>query len=241
MAAAQAPNLEAADELLGRAVDDAGDVDYEALSGDDLDTALAAVADADLDALRGADRYAFLLNAYNLTVLDAVRRRLWRGGRQVRSLRNPFWWLVFFLATPVRVAGRRLSLFRLEFQFIKPHLRRDPRGHFALVCASTGCPPLRGGVFHGESLDEELDLAARAFLQPGGGYELDRDAGPNGELRLNRIFKWYSKDFGGRDGVLATFQRYAPEEDAAWVAEHRPRVRYLRYDWDLNVAKAGDA
>ncbi|MGB0652385.1 MAG: DUF547 domain-containing protein [Thermoplasmatota archaeon] len=228
------------DELLGAVVDADGDVDYTRLRRAELQPSLDAIAQADLGTMKGPERYAFLLNAYNVTVLDAVLRRLWRGGRQVRSLRNPFWWLVFFLGTPVRVGGRRMSLYRLEFSLIKPHLRRDPRGHFALVCASTGCPPLRGGAYHGPELDAELDLAARAFLQPGGGYTLDRE---RGILRLNRILKWYAKDFGGRAGVLATFEQYAPANDAAWVAAHRDglKLRYLRYDWDLNVAKAAES
>ncbi len=224
---------DASDALLHRVVDEAGCVDYDCLAGNDLDAALQAVAEADLGALRGADRYAFLLNAYNLTVLDAVRRRLLRPGRSPRNLSHPLRWLQFFLATPVRVAGRRLSLFRLEFQFIRPFLRRDPRGHFALVCAATGCPPLRGGVYHGEELDAELELAGRAFVRPGGGYSLDREAGC---LRLNRIFKWYQRDFRAMGGVREVVVRYAPEDDARWLQENPYRIRYLRYDWNLNVA-----
>ncbi len=226
--------LAEADALLATVVR-GGNVDYAALAGDDLPRALAAVADADLAALRGQECYAFLLNAYNITALGAARRRLVRDGKPLRSLRNPLWWIVFFLFTPVRVGGRRLSLYRLEFQLIKPHLRRDPRGHFGLVCAASGCPPLRDGLFHGDSLDAELDLAARAFMQPGGGYVLDREGGT---LRLNRILKWYAGDFGGRAGVLEAFGKHAPADDAAWVAENRPRVRYLRYDWALNAAEA---
>ncbi len=228
-------DLKPADGLLARATDSKGRVDYAGLASDELRDALQAVATADLGAMRGKERYAFLLNAYNIVVIEAVKRRLLRPGKPARSLRNPFWWLVFFLATPVRVGGRRMSLFRLEFQYLKPHLRRDARGHFALVCGATSCPPLRDGLFHGEALDEELDLAARAFLQPGNGYTLDRD---KGVLRLNRILKWYAGDFGGRTGVLETFTKYAPEADAHWVAKHNPQVQYLRYDWDLNVAQA---
>ena len=222
--------MDAADRLFTH-VDEAGNVDYDGLRSDDLDEALDAITAADLDDMDGADRYAFLINAYNIAVLDAVRRRLRRDGRQVASLKRPWTWLRFFLFTPVKVGGRRMSLFRLEFQFLKPHLKRDPRGHFALVCASTGCPPLRDGVFHGADLDDELDAAGHAFLQPGGGYQLDRD---EGVLRLNRILKWYRRDFEALGGVRETFLRYAP--DADWVREHKPRIAYLSYDWDLNVA-----
>lgn len=217
-----------ADRLLQRVVHH-GDVDYsEALAGRELDDALALIAEADLDRMGRDETYAFLLNAYNLCTLDVVRRVLLRPGRSDRSLRNPVTWLRFFLGTRVSVAGQRMSLYRLEFRLIKPHLERDPRGHFALVCASRGCPPLRGGVFHGERLDHELDLAARLFIRPPSGYRID-DA-----LRLNRIFKWYADDFASLGGIRAVWERYAEPDDVE-RAQGLP-VRFLRYDWRLNRA-----
>ncbi len=211
-----------------------GDVDYEALSRDDLDEALRRIAAADLKTLRGNARYAFLINAYNLAVLDAVRRVLRRPGKRGRSLRNLWTRFRFFFLTPVRIAGRRMSLFWLEFRLIKWHLRRDPRGHFALVCAAKGCPPLRDGVFHGETLDEELDLAGRVFNQDGAGYRLDRD---DGVLHLSRIYKWYRRDFRALGGLIEAWATHAPAADVEWVRLHTPRVRFMRYDWDLNIAK----
>lgn len=223
-----------ADAFLRGVVDEAGDVDYaKALEGQALDDALQTLADADLDAMDGDDRYAFLINAYNLAALDVVRRLLWKDGRQVRTLKSTFTWLRFFLTKKVRVAGHRMSLYRLEFKHLKPFLRADPRGHFALVCASTGCPPLRGGVFHGDSLDEELELAGRAFMRPGAGYEIDHRGGI---LWLNSIFKWYAKDFRAMGDPEDIVTRYAPADDAEWIGEIGPRIRYLKYDWDLNVA-----
>ncbi len=222
-------DLDGADHLLQRAVRD-GNVDYnEALAGRDLDDALDVIARADLDAMDDDGRYVFLINAYNICTLDAVRRVLVRPGKPRRSLRNPFRWLRFFLLTRVTVAGRRTSLAGLEFRRIKRYLAVDPRGHFALVCASAGCPPLRGGVFHGDALDEELDLAARAFMRPGAGYELRDDA-----LWLNRIFKWYCKDFEAMGGPRAVWERYAPADDVERA--RGKRIRYLRYDWSLNAA-----
>ncbi len=219
-------DLTGADRLLHDVVDADGNVDYaEALAGKDLDEALRVIADANLDGLSDADRYAFLLNAYNLCTLDAVRRVLIP---RERSLTHPLVWFRFFFLTPIKVAGRRMNLWALEFRLIKPYLRRDPRGHFALVCASCGCPPLRGGVFHGDALDDELDLAARAFLQPGGGYRVDEEG-----LHLSRIFKWYRKDFAAMGGPLAVWQRYADPEDVA--AADSPPIQYLPYDWSLNV------
>ncbi len=226
--------MESADALLHRAVDADGNVDYStALSGLELNDALHVVATADLEGMNQADAYAFLLNAYNIATLDCVRRRLWNRGAWA-TLRNPLVWLWFFFFTPVRVAGRKVSLYGLEFKLIKPHLRRDPRGHFALVCASCGCPPLRGGVFHGDNLEAELDQAAASSCQPGSGYTLDRE---QGVLRLNRIFKWYKQDFETTGGIVETWARHAPVDDAKWVHDNAPRVTFLRYDWSLNQSR----
>ncbi len=224
------------DALLQRVVDARGNVAYADFDADPtaLEEALEAIANVDLESLRGDARYAFLLNAYNIAVFGAVRRVLWRKGRPRRTLRHPWTWLRFFLFTTVRVGRRRMSLYELEFRYIKPHLRADARGHFALVCASTGCPPLRGGAYHAETLDDELELSARAFFRPGSGYRLDRE---KNVLWLNRILKWYRKDFASLGGVRATFRRYADPLDRGYDEDAKPRIRWLRYDWDLNVAK----
>lgn len=232
-----AVTLQSAERVLAAAVDAAGRVDYAALQSRDLAAAAEAIAAADLSNLSELERYAFLLNAYNLSALILAKRLLWRNGT-TKTLANPLRWLWFFMVARVRVAGRSTSLLGLEFLKTKAFLRRDPRGHFALVCASAGCPPLRGGIYHGETLDGELDAAATAFLQPGAGYRLDRGSG---RLHLSRIFRWYRRDFAAVGGPLEVFLNFAPKDDADWVRRHRPRISYLRYDWTLNMQSRLDA
>jgi hypothetical protein len=212
---------------------EAGRVAYGDL-GSRLRDAMAPIRAANLRALKGSARYAFLINAYNLGALEVAGRLLYRNGRPVGTLKRPTTWLRFFLFSRITVAGRHMSLFTLEFRYLKPFLRRDPRGHFALVCASAGCPPLRDGLYHGDTLEAELDLAARAFLQPGAGYRVDA---PNNVLWLSRIFKWYQRDFRAAGGVRNVFCKYAAPEDAAWERSLEPRLRYLDFDWGLNARR----
>ncbi len=218
--------MDAADRVLRHAGDA---VDYDAISGADLDAALAAIAKADMQGMSDDEAYAFLLNAYNICVVDCVRRRLRRDGKTIGTLHNPMTWLRFFVFTPIKVAGKRHNLFTLEYLALKPHLRRDPRGHFALVCASAGCPPLKDGIYHAEALDEELDLAGRAFMQ---GAALDRT---DRMLHLSRILKWHAKDFARLGTARDVYAMFAPAEDAQWVKDHVPRIAWQEYDWDLNL------
>lgn len=218
--------------MFSRVVDASGRVDYSAVGTQELSATLDEIATADLVKMDRQEQYAFLLNAYNAWSLALAHRLCWRDGR-MRSLRNPWIWIRFFLLTRVRVAGKTTNLARLEHSKMKPFLRRDPRGHFALVCASTGCPPLKDGIYHGESLDQELDMAAGAFLRPGVGYRLDRE---NNTVTVNRILKWYRRDFASMGGALGVLERHAPEDDGKWIAEHQPKVRYMKYDWGLNAS-----
>jgi hypothetical protein len=108
----------------------------------------------------------------------------------------------------------------------------DPRIHFALVCASSSCPPI--DIYTAENLDSELDQAGRSFLG-GGGLILDRKAR---KVRLSRIFDWYKKDFGRslpeRLRFLADF--LYNRDDAEYIRTNADslRVEFMPYDWRLN-------
>lgn len=226
--------LERVDALLARTVRD-GRVDYASVCEDpDLQAGLDAMASQDGSALRTREeRVAFLLNAYNLAAV-ALACRLQRRAPRVEDRGFAGWGarLRFFFLERIPVAGRSRTLFGLEF-FVLRGVSRDPRLHFALVCATASCPPLKGGLYRAERLDEDLDRAARAFLQPGVGYTLDRD---RNVLRLNRIFRWYRRDFRRHGGPVRFLAAFGPPEDAAYVEERNPRIRYEAYDWRLNRA-----
>ncbi len=108
----------------------------------------------------------------------------------------------------------------------------DPRVHFALVCATRSCPPI--DIYTAEKLDEQLDVAARTFLNAGG-VEIDRE---KAEVRLSEIFSWYGEDFG--EDLEKRLERIASylyqEEDRRYLRENGSAllVKYQDYDWRLN-------
>lgn len=117
---------------------------------------------------------------------------------------------------------------RLNFM-VKP---MDPRIHFTLVCGSASCPFI--DVYTPETLEEELEIAARAFVNSGGAV-LDR--GQN-TISLSSIFKWYANDFGKdqneRLGFIAGYLDQA--EDRAFIEKntYHLKITYQPYDWRLN-------
>jgi hypothetical protein len=107
----------------------------------------------------------------------------------------------------------------------------DPRIHFALVCASSSCPPIE--FYDPEYIDEQLDIATRSFINRGG-LETDRE---RNTVRLSEIFKWYEHDFGkNKEELLTYLARYTDDEAAEFLTSNQGNltIEYLPYNWNLN-------
>jgi GH15 family glucan-1,4-alpha-glucosidase len=108
----------------------------------------------------------------------------------------------------------------------------EPRIHFALVCASSSCPPI--DIYTAENLDAELTVSGKTFLN-GGGIQVDRE---NACVRLSRVFKWYGEDFGNNEADRLRFiAPYLYDEKNKLFLEEKAdsvQVEYQSYDWRLN-------
>ncbi|ASQ91610.1 glycoside hydrolase family 15 [Prosthecochloris sp. GSB1] len=107
----------------------------------------------------------------------------------------------------------------------------DPRIHFALVCASSSCPPIE--FYDERHIDRQLDIAARSFINRRG-LEIDRE---RQTVRLSEIFKWYERDFGrDKTEVVGYLLRYLDGDTAGYLREntHKLIIDYLPYNWNLN-------
>jgi uncharacterized protein DUF547 len=127
-----------------------------------------------------------------------------------------------------KVAGRALSLNDIEHGVLRP-IWRDPRIHYALNCASIGCPNLAGRAYTRDHLERLLEEGARDYVNHPRGA-----AWQNGELRASSIYDWYQEDFGGTEaGVLGHLLRYARPELAERLRGYAGPIDY-DYDWSLN-------
>jgi hypothetical protein len=184
---------------------------------------------------------AFLINAYNGFTIAKILTRY----PDIKSIRdfgtifgNP-WKDRFFT-----LFGEPATLDMIEQDMLrKPGAYDEPRIHFALVCASIGCPMLRDEAFTAGKLDAQLEDGMRRFLSDRSRNRYDAQAG---KLEVSRIFDWYGQDFAkgnrGFTSVKATLAKYAelladaPAERAA-IQGQRADVAFLDYDWSLNDAK----
>jgi Protein of unknown function, DUF547 len=136
----------------------------------------------------------------------------------------------------VTVEGRELSLDEIEHSILRPTFR-DPRVHYSVNCASIGCPNLRPKAWHAETLDADLDAAARAYVNHPRGASIGSDGG----LTVSSIYSWFKADFGGTDaGVIAHFKKFA-EPDLAKRLEMVSGIGADSYDWGINDATAKGA
>ena len=115
--------------------------------------------------------------------------------------------------------------------------------HFALNCASIGCPPLRSEPYEGRRIDEQLELQARDVHARRRWVHHEPDAGV---VWLTKVYDWYRGDFEQTAGGIAEHvSRYVPSVAHA-IRERDPlSIRWMDYDWSLNSAdnqrrRAGD-
>ena len=221
-------------------------VDYTALRREHaaLEAVLAdfrSVPRAEFERWGKAEQEAFLINAYNAFTIEKILTR-YPDLRSIRDFGTIFgnpWKDRFFT-----LLGEARSLDDIEHGMLrKEGVYDEPRIHFAVVCASVGCPMLRNEAFVAPRLDAQLEDGLRRFLsdRTRNRYDAGRD-----KLEVSRIFDWYGKDFEkghrGFTSVKATLARYAglladkPEQQAR-VREQKADLDFLEYDWALNDAK----
>ena len=128
-----------------------------------------------------------------------------------------------------KVAGRDLTLNNIEHGILRP-IWRDNRIHYAVNCASYGCPNLCPTAFTADNTEELLDAGARAYVNHPRGVEfMDDDF-----IVISSIYKWYSADFGGTEkSVIEHLVKYADKALATRLRKFAGSVDY-EYDWSLN-------
>ncbi len=198
----------------------------------------AKVSRATFDGWSKPDQLAFLINVYNAATVELILTA-YPKVKSIRDLGTLFQgpWAKPF----VMLFGEAISLDAIEHGLIRGSGRyNDPRIHFAVNCASIGCPALGHAAFRGATLDAQLDAAARGFL---GDRTRNRVEGDG--VALSSIFKWYRGDFEkgwrGARTLPAFLALYADSlglspAAAATARAGTLRVRFLDYNWQLNKA-----
>ncbi len=223
--------------ILNAYVDDEGNVDYLnlAIMGDAAKY-VKSLKTFDISNLRTKnEKLAFWINAYNILAIYGVIEAIKKDPGFIKK-GNKGWLdkFRFFLMNKYTIAGKKYNLLYIENRILRKKCN-EPRIHFALVCGAGSCPLLKNSLYSGIDIDEELEIAAKLFINSPRGARLDEKTNI---IYLSKIFKWYRKDFGSKKNfVLGFIARYHSEKEYIEKNLDRLRIRYMDYDWKLNIKR----
>jgi hypothetical protein len=207
-------------------------VDYASVTVADRDRLadyIDTLAQTRITAFARTEQLAYWINLYN-----ALTVRLVLENYPVASIRDIPGESGFFATGPwsrelVAVEGEALGLDDIEHRILRP-IWRDPRIHYAVNCASIGCPDLQPVAFTAANADALLSRGAVAYVNHPRGAAIE-----DGRLVVSSLYDWYKEDFGGSDeGVIEHLRRYA-NPALGEALEGVTRIAHDRYDWSLNA------
>ncbi len=213
------------DELMKRHVED-GTVNYPGIQKDlRLEAYLRQVNRLNPNTLPSKnDRLAFWINTYNAFAIKGIL-----NGYSPSTKLGQY---TYFVGEEYMVGQEEINLWSIERDILIPRFK-EPRIHFAIVCASRSCPKLRSFAFIPDQLDQQLDDSARKFINDPTRNRFDRK---KKIAYLSMIFEWFSEDFEGHSGsVLNYISQFVDDPDLAReLREETYSIEHLEYDWNLN-------
>jgi len=183
-----------------------------------------------------ATSIACWLNAYNYFMMAYILENP-RSGRLVDSVRDYGHWLNpyrVFGRDVFAIGGRMFSLSEMEKEILlgEPFRSRgwkEARVHFAVNCASVGCPPLRQQIYLPQNVDALLTENTRRALKTERHFRLEGDT-----LYLSQLFEWYADDYVEERGSVRAFLKAYGDAEVQDAVHRAQRIRFIAYDWALN-------
>ncbi|WP_299666075.1 DUF547 domain-containing protein [uncultured Psychromonas sp.] len=200
---------------------------------------LSEVSRADFDAWSKEKQLAFLINAYNAWTVEFILTEYpdLESIKDLGSLFSSPWDKEF-----IPLLGKKISLNDIEHGLIRGSDRyNDPRIHFAVNCASIGCPALREEAYTADNLEQQLTQQTERFLT-----DTSRNYIKGDSFYLSSIFKWYGDDFEvgfrGTKSIQSFIGLYAEAltlntQQALTLKNQDFNVKFLDYNWKLNATK----
>jgi len=180
-------------------------------------------------ALSRKTQFAYWINIYNALIVQVILEHY-----PVNSIQEISYGLLTrgpWKKELIRVEEIYLSLDNIEHQILRP-IFRDNRVHYALNCASIGCPNLQREAFTSENLEQLLDRGVKQYINHPRGASL-----VDGALTVSSIFEWYAEDFGENDQQILAYMRRFAEPELRELLNGRTSIDRYQYDWSLNEAR----
>ncbi len=223
------------DSLLKKYVDQNGYVNYKdwhASSSDQqaLTAYLNQLSKAKLNQSGSRDaKLAFWINAYNAVTVHGILREY--PTTSIRNHTAKVFGYNIWKDLQLVVGGQPFSLESIEHQILRK--MNEPRIHFAIVCASIGCPRLLNQAYISSQVQTQLDINARDFFSRSQNFRYDQR---NNQFYLSSILSWFGSDFGVNQAAqLKTIAIWLPGQAARNAAlQNSVRVSFMDYNWNLN-------
>lgn len=161
------------------------------------------------------EKMAYWINVYNVFTIQLILDNY--PVSSINNIDQP--WDKKFIS----INGELFSLNQIEHEILRP-IFKDPRVHFAVNCASFSCPKLHNKAFRAETLDRDLNMLTRAFLN-----DSKRNKLSSGSIEVSQIFSWFKEDFTKGQTLIQFINKYA---NAA--VEENASIDFLEYNWNLN-------
>ncbi len=220
-------------DLLGRYIvpgqDGVNLFQYGGVTEQDKNLLVSYISDltaVDVPSLNRDEQFVYWANLYNAVTINLILDRY--PVDSIRKIKPTFLSIGPWGMKLVTVAGRELTLDNIEHDILRTHWD-DPRVHYAVNCASIGCPNLNNRAILSKDLDQTLDANARAYINHPRGARIDGD-----RLVVSNIYKWFREDFGNSEqGVIEHLLKFA-EPELAEQLSGQSDIRGYEYDWALN-------
>ncbi len=222
------------DRLLKKYVDQEGLVNYRDWKASQTDRLalqnylkLLSRANPRLPGTKQA-QLAFWINAYNALTLEGIMQVY--PTTSIRNHTAKVFGYNIWNELPLLVGGKNYSLNQIEHDILRKI--NEPRIHFAIVCASIGCPKLRNEAYTAEKVEAQLTANAIDFFQQQKHFQINPT---NKTIYLSPILDWFATDFGPTQSEqLHYISKFVPESSRTFLTNSNATVKYLEYDWGLN-------
>lgn len=204
-------------EILQLHVSNTGKVNYKELlsNREPLNKYLEVLAlNAPKNNWSNDEKMAFWINAYNAYTIQLILDNY--PTESIKDISDP-WGQTFF-----KIGNKMMSLNTIEHKILRP--MGDSRIHFAIVCASESCPKLLNCAYEAESLTNQLDQAAKEFINDASKNNLTPS-----NITMSKIFKWFKSDFPKEDAFIKYLNKYSTV-----TISSDPKINYKTYEWALN-------
>lgn len=184
---------------------------------------------------------SFWINTYNCFMLSKILKDGFKDGKlsinSVKDLGSVFSPYKAFSQKDFQVGGKEMTLDEVEKGTLlgpayKAKSWKDARVHFAVNCASVGCPPIIKKVYTPETASAVLDENIRKALKTKRHFNIEGD-----KVNVTHLAKWYKGDFVDQFGSVANFLAKYLSDESAKQKVQTDKFEYIDYDWKLNRAE----